>query len=196
MSDIIIPQKADFSHSKDLLLVIDMQKVYLPGNPWACPSIERSAGNIIRLLESGKIPQVIFTEFSAPQSPVGVWKNYNTEYAAINEDPVMNELLDVLKPYTARYPLWSKSVYSSYAIAQLRELAAAADHVVLTGVVAECCVLATAMSAIDAGNRVIYLKDAVSGFSEQNEAETEHLLSCLSPLHTSILCTEEYLSQC
>ena len=77
----------------------------------------------------------------------------------------------------------------------MKELAANADHVLITGVVAECCVLATAVSAIDAGNHVYYIRDAVAGFSEQTETETEHLISYLSPLHTEVMNTEEYLNK-
>ena len=41
--------------NNDLLLVIDMQNVYLPGQEWACPSIIRSSGHIRTLLDSGRI---------------------------------------------------------------------------------------------------------------------------------------------
>ena len=50
-------------------------------------------------------------------------------------------------PYYALF--CPKSTYSSFEIPELCAMAEKADHVVLTGVVAECCVLATALSAID-----------------------------------------------
>ncbi len=180
--------------SKDLLLIIDMQNVYLPGNPWACRKTEEAADQIIRLISSGKAWQTIFTIFTAPSSPTGIWKQYNLENREINENEYLNEIIAPLKPYSQRYPVMEKSVYSSYAIPELRKLADEADHILMTGVVAECCVLFTALSAIDAGHKVYYLKDAVSGFTAQTEAETEHILSCLSPLHTEIMTVEEYLS--
>ena len=36
---------------KDLLLVIDMQNVYLPEQPWACETAARTKENILKLLE-------------------------------------------------------------------------------------------------------------------------------------------------
>lgn len=50
-----------------------------------------------------------------------------------------------------------------------------ARHLVISGVVAECCVLSTVLSAIDAGCKVIYLTDAVAGLSEVSRKETETL---------------------
>lgn len=179
----------------DLLIIVDMQNVYLPNMPWACKKSPIAAENIIKLIESGTIQNIVFTTFMPPKNPVGRWKQYNEEYSDINNDPYMSELMDCLKPYAEHYPVYEKSVYSSYAIPELTELSANADRVLITGVVAECCVLATAISAIDAGAKVCYIKDAVAGFSEQTEVETEHIISYLSPLHTEVLKTDEYLDK-
>mgnify|MGYP000570961584 CR=1 FL=1 len=35
----------------DLLLVIDMQNVYLPDQPWACETVAHTKANILKLLE-------------------------------------------------------------------------------------------------------------------------------------------------
>ena len=92
-----------------------------------------------------------------------------------------------------KYPVYTKSVYSSFAIPQVRELAKHASHVVISGVVAECCVLSTALSAIDAGCKVIYLTDAVAGLNATSQKEAENILSYLSPLHTKLMTTQQYL---
>ena len=68
-----------------------------------------------------------------------------------------------------------------------------ARHLVISGVVAECCVLSTVLSAIDAGCKVIYLTDAVAGLSEVSRKETENIISYFAPLHTVLMTTEEYL---
>lgn len=36
---------------EDLVLVVDMQKVYLKGNPWACENVGKAAENISKLLD-------------------------------------------------------------------------------------------------------------------------------------------------
>ena len=77
----------------------------------------------------------------------------------------------------------------------MAEATAAADRVLLTGVVAECCVIATAMALIDAGAQVVYLKDAVAGQSAAFEERVEEILGALSPVHTSVMTVAEYLAE-
>ena len=86
------------------------------------------------------------------------------------------------------------STYSAYSIEEVRNRATEASCVVVTGVVAECCVLSTVMSLIDAGVYVMYLKDAVAGINEETEKATITILEGLAPLHLSIIDTEQYLS--
>ena len=101
--------------------------------------------------------------------------------------------MDDFKGLQKKYKCYSKSVYSSYSIEQIRKAASNASCVVVTGVVAECCVLSTVMSLIDAGVYVIYLKDAVAGVNNETEEATITVLEGLAPLHLSIMTTEEYL---
>ena len=95
----------------------------------------------------------------------------------------------------SRYPLYSKSVYSSLAIPEVLAAARRADRVIVTGVVAECCVLSTVWALIDAGIYTVYLTDAVSGFDVPKEDATKLVLSGLSPLHVAMMTTEEYLEE-
>jgi nicotinamidase-related amidase len=94
------------------------------------------------------------------------------------------------------YPLYSKSVYSSLAIPEVLSAAREADRVVVTGVVAECCVLSTVLALIDEGIYTIYLTDAVSGFDVPKEEATKLILSGLSPLHLKMMTVDEYLALC
>ncbi len=181
--------------SKDLFLVIDMQNVYASGGAWCCPGTEHAAEKIIDILETGKKDMdVVFTRFIASDAPFGVWKDYNSENNAINEDAYANEMMNVFKEWVKKYPLYTKSVYSSLSIPEVRELVHDHDRVVLSGVVAECCVLFTAMALIDAGIPVIYLKDAVAGIDKDSEHAAEKVLSGLAPLHVKIMTTREYLA--
>ena len=38
--------------TRDLLLVIDLQNVYLPGEEWACPSMPEAVKNIAKIIDS------------------------------------------------------------------------------------------------------------------------------------------------
>ena len=181
------------NNSSDLLLVIDMQNVYTKGQEWACKGIEHASASILRLLNSQKTKQVIFTQYLATEHPDGVWKEYNKVNAAVNSDPWLNEMMPEFLPWVKTYPVFTKSVYSSFAIPEVVKAAKKARHLVISGVVAECCVLSTVLSAIDAGCKVIYLTDAVAGLSEVSRKETENIISYFAPLHTVLMTTEEYL---
>lgn len=190
----------DGSNGKNLLLVIDMQNAYTEFGPWTCPHMERAADNIMTLIETGQFAQVIFTRFDAPQHPVGTWKNYNTINSVVNENIFMNELVPQLAPYAEIYPLYSKSTYSALAIPEIQAAAAECirrdGSVVLTGVVSECCVLATAFQLIDMGCPVIYLTDACAGISDELEEAVIMVLAGLDYVQTTILDTAGYLIGC
>lgn len=179
----------------DLLLVIDLQNVYTEGQPWACCHIRQAARNIRRLLDAGVCGEVLFTRFVPPAQPEGMWREYNRVNAAVNADAFANAMLPEMAPYLERYPLLDKSVYSSFSIPKVREAVARADRVVVTGVVAECCVLSTVLAGIDLGHRMVYLTDAVAGVTPESEAQAEAIVSYLTVPHTEVLTTGAYLEQ-
>ena len=186
--------------NQDLLLVIDMQNVYLPGEEWACPSTMDAADNILRLLPLFSGDRVIFSRFIAPEKPFGRWQTYNEKYAGINSSRYLNDLIDPIRRVTENgsYPVYDKSVYSLMKVPEAGKAAldvtSAGGRLVLTGVVAECCVLSTAFEAIDLGCEVIYVTDAVAGLDEPKEKASELMLRGLSPVHTHLMTTEEYIS--
>ena len=155
---------------KDLLLVIDMQNVYAPGGKWCCPGSEAAAENIKRIIRQ-------------------------TPELDVNADTCANEMLPQFEEELRKYPLCTKSTYSSLSIPQVRQAAARADRVVITGVVAECCVLSTVLALIDEGIPVVYLTDAVAGVSEETQAAAELILSGLEPVHVQRMNTAAYLEK-
>ena len=184
--------------NNDLLLVIDMQNVYTRGRKWACLDAEGVAErtlSVIRTMEQTGNDQIMFTRFLASEQPEGVWENYNRENREVNDSVWDNEMLPEFADALHKYPLYTKSVYSSLAIPEVLEAAKKADRVVITGVVAECCVLSTVFALIDAGIYTIYLTDGVSGLDREKEASTELVLSGLAPLHVSMMTVEEYLRE-
>ena len=184
---------------QDLICVIDVQNVYLPGEAWACPTIGTAMQNIDRILDRASHEQVIFSRYVKPEHPFGRWQTYNEKYQAINDDAWLNELAEPLRSRREKegYRLFDKSVYSLMKVPEAKNAALAATQaggrLVLTGVVAECCVLSTAFEAIDLGCEVIYLTDAVSGLDNEKEAGSALMLKGLSPVHTRLLTTEAFL---
>ena len=179
----------------DLILVIDMQNAYAEGGVWQCRGVEQCSANICRILENVKDEKVLLTKYVAPDNPVGVWKDYNEINREVNEDSFANELMPEYLPYVEKYPCIDKDTYSAAYNKQVRDAAKAAKRVVLTGVVAECCVLATAMSLIDMGCYVVYIKDAVAGISRRTCDATELVLRGLDYVHTKIMTTDEYVKE-
>lgn len=182
----------------DLLLVTDMQKVYTKGAKWACLDTEGAAKKILKLIEEfekEKNDKILFTRFIADEKASGVWADYNLKYADVNKDEWANQMLDEFEGPLKKYPLYTKGVYSSLEIPEVSAACQKAARVVITGVVAECCVLSTVFALMDRGIYVVYLTDAVSGLDRPKELATELVLSGLSPLHVKMMTTEEYLSE-
>lgn len=180
---------------KDLLLIIDMQNIYTTEQEWACLDAEGTADRLNRIIDSGKCENVIFTRFLATEEPEGVWKDYNVKYANINADTWGNEMMPQFSEALKKYPLYTKNVYSSLAIPEVLEACKKADRVIVGGVVAECCVIATVWALIDAGIKTVYLTDGVSGFDRAKEDATELTLSGLCPLHVEMMTVEDYLGE-
>lgn len=181
--------------SKDLLLIVDMQKIYTKGQEWGCLDTEGAAERLLKIIDSKKCEDVIFTRFIADDTPTGVWQDYNIKYDHINRNDWGNEMLDIFNHVLTKYPLYTKEVYSSLAIPEVLEAAKKADRVIIGGVVAECCVLSTVLALIDAGIYTVYLTDGVSGFTKEKEEATELILSGLSPLHVKMMTVDEYLKE-
>lgn len=179
--------------SKDLLLIIDMQNVYAQGGAWNCPGTEAASGRLKKLMHENREKfDVIFTRFLDSKNPEGVWKDYHRENLDISNDAYANEMLSVFEEELRQYPLYTKSVYSSLAIPEVKVAAKEANRVVVAGVVAECCVLSTVMALIDEGDYVIYLTDGVAGIDREAEIAVEKILSGLEPLHVQRMTINQY----
>ena len=179
--------------SKPLLLVVDMQNVYSKGQKWECGNFNRALKSIKLLFDYYKDVNVLFTRYIASDEPKGIWADYNEENAEVNADSWSNEIVEDLAKYTDKYKVIDKAVYSSLSDDEVKMAAESSSCVVVTGVVAECCVMSTVMSLIDAVIYVIYLKDAIAGADDETEKATMKVLEGLAPLHLSIMDTNEYL---
>lgn len=181
---------------KDLLLVIDMQNVYIQGEKWYCPGIEKVAYHIKSLIHKKRnTVDVIFTRFLSPKEPVGAWHRYNRKNGSISKDIYANEMQRIFQKELNDYPLYTKSVYSSYAIPEVQNAVKKAGRVLVTGVVAECCILSTVMDLIDAGSFIIYLTDCIAGTDHESVREVEDILSGFEPIHLKKMTIEDYISE-
>ena len=178
----------------DMLLIVDFQNVYMPGNEWSCPSMPEAMANTVKILGSPHAPDYIMTRYIAPSEPTGRWAVYNEAYREINENSFLSEIADEMSPYAAEGLLFDKSTYSSLDAAEVRSALEGKKAVVLVGVVADCCILATMYDAMDLGYEVVYLYDCIGGVSEESEAEIRALAEIFAPIHTNVMSSDEYLA--
>ena len=151
-------------------------------------------GSTIRIMEAKNRPDCVMTRFVAPSEPVGRWRRYMDAYRHINEDPYLAELAPAMRPYAEKVPVAEKSTYSAVDAPEVRAALAGKSAVVLTGVVADCCVLATMMDAIDLGYEVVYLYDCIGGMTAESEEQCKALAEVYAPVHTTVMTSEEYLA--
>ena len=188
--ELIAPRNA----AEDLLLVVDFQNIYLPGYDWACPSMPADMEHTMKLLDAQCAPECVMTKYVAPAEPTGRWRQYNEAYREINANAFLAQFPEALAPYAARTTVVEKSTYSSMDAPEVLAAMEGKKAVVLAGVVADCCVLATMMDAMDLGYEVVYLYDCIAGVSAQSEAEIRALAEVFSPIHTTVMSSDEYLS--
>lgn len=183
-SDALQAAQADperYDSRDDLLILIDFQNAYLPGQPWECPTVEQSIENTLRILRSPEAPDHVLTKFLPSADPVGRWKQYNEEFAEINADGFLCDLAEPVRPAITDGNVITKHTYSSLKSPAVMAALEGKKRVVLTGVVAECCVMATMMDAIDLGYEVIYLHDCISGLTSENEGIVRLLAESFLP---------------
>jgi nicotinamidase-related amidase len=152
--------------TEPLLVVIDMQEVFRdPESPWATPGFERLAPPIGRLSE-GFGRRVTFTRFVLPERISGSWVPYYERFAEVTE-PERGPWFDLAEPYRS----WANGTVDKPTFSAWGErLSAAAGEpptLVLTGVATDCCVISTALDAVDAGASVRVVADACAGSSAE-----------------------------
>ena len=138
--------------------------------------------NTIKVLSSPYAPDYLMTRFIAPAEPEGRWEQYNEAYREINEDPFLSEIPEALASFASDGKVVDKSTYSSLDAQPVISAMKGKKAVVLTGVVADCCVIATMYDAIDLGYEVVYLY------------EIRALAEVFSPIHTTVMSSDEYLA--
>lgn len=180
--------------NKNLLLIIDMQNAYLPNQVWECANIMDIIPKIESICKNPKYCDIVFTRFIAEKNPIGTWKNYNEKYKDINSSIFLNEIISNFKPYLDKYQVLDKSTYSCYKNDIIKNLIDNHDVVTICGVVADCCILSTALDIIDTGKPLIYLQDAIGEYKLNSGKAVLDIMDNMK-LHVKTLTVEEFLNQ-
>lgn len=161
-------------NSRIVHLCVDMQRLFSTDGPWPTPWMDRVLPVVATL--AGRYPErTLFTRFIPPERAIdmpGIWQRYYTKWKHATREHLDPTLLELLPPLAELCPpatVIDKRRYSAFMESQLlRELQSrGADGLIVTGSETDVCVLATVLSAVDLGYRVVVVKDAICSSSDE-----------------------------
>ncbi|MFJ3698782.1 cysteine hydrolase family protein [Streptomyces sp. NPDC090052] len=161
------------------LVVIDMQWAFAePGSAWSVPRYAQIEPVIDALCErfAGR---TVHTRFVPDPAEPGQWARYYDRWSTMRRPPG-SPLWGLTRHLPDGAPVVSLPTFGKWG----EELAAltAGAPLVLCGVATDCCVLATALAAADAGRAVTVVADACAGADDRSHGDTLRLLGLLSPM--------------
>jgi nicotinamidase-related amidase len=166
--------------SQPWLVVVDMQRVFAAGSPWASPDYAVASAGIRRLLPhfGGR---VVFTRYVAPERPSGAWVPYFEQwpFALVPPDDPLYDLTDEFDP--GEHPVVTLPRFGKWG-PELADATGGTGDLVLTGVSTDCCVLSTALPAADAGIRVRVVADACAGATPEDHRRALDAMALYAPL--------------
>jgi nicotinamidase-related amidase len=166
------------------LVVIDLQHAFRAG-PWATPGFDVAAGHA-RRLAGAFAGRTVLTRFRPPAVAEGGWRDYY-EHWDFARDPGHTQW--ALVDDFAGAPVVELPTLSKWG-AGIEALTGRHPTLVLCGVSTDCCVLMTALAAIDAGARVRVVADACAAEPAAHRAAVE-ILRRRAPLIAVTTAAEE-----
>ncbi|NLG23277.1 MAG: cysteine hydrolase [Actinomycetales bacterium] len=163
------------------LVVIDAQVVFAdPGSEWCAPRFEEIV-EPIRRLAAAFGDRVVLTRWVPPVEKVGSWKPYFEQFAFADQPPDhrLFDLVPAAADLGARHTV-SEPTFGKWG-EQLRAITGPTPHLVLTGVATDCCVISTALPAIDAGAQVTVVSDACAGSDDTNHQQALDAMALYAP---------------
>ncbi|MGR3481252.1 cysteine hydrolase family protein [Salipiger marinus] len=160
------------------LLVIDMQPGFgHPDSPWFTPGYEACAARIDTLLPrfAGR---ALFTRFVPPAKPEGAWRAYYARWPFARAPE--NAGLWAVDARWRHLPSVASLRFSKWREAEA--LLPPEVPVTLCGVATDCCVLGTALEAVDAGRRVDLVQDACAAGSDALHAAALAVMADRAPM--------------
>ena len=160
--------------SKAAHLCVDMQNIFAAGGVWETPWMGRVLPTIEAIADRYR-ERTFFSRFIPPVRPEdrpGRWRHYFERWAKATRRNLHSDELELV-PALARYvppaAVVDKPFYSAFAQSGLYDLlvSKAVEAVVVTGAETDVCVLATTLSAVDLGFRVVIVEDALCSSSDE-----------------------------
>jgi nicotinamidase-related amidase len=163
-----------------LLAVVDMQRLFGdPASPWATPGFDQIVKPIDELVRAFGA-RTLFTRFIVPERWEGSWEPYYRQWRPVTE-PEARPLAELSEPWASRRPqTLDRPTFSKWG-AELRDAAGPSRTLVLCGVATDCCVIATALPAADAGMFVRVAADACAGATDEAHASALTVMRGFAP---------------
>jgi len=151
-----------------------MQRLFAPDGVWPVPWMAAALPHINAVAEA-MAERTVFTRFMPPERPEdmpGAWRRYYENWREVTRENIHPQLLQLMPTLARLVPparVIDKAGYSAFSTPKLQEelRGMRADALVITGGETDICVLATVMSAVDRGYRVILVTDAVCSSSDE-----------------------------
>lgn len=170
------------------LVVIDPQVIFAdPGSEWAAPRFQEIVEPVARLAAAFG-DRVVVTRWVPPAQKQGSWVPYFEKFTFADQAPD-HHLFDLVPAATelgARHTV-SEPTFGKWG-EQLQAITGPTPHLVLAGVSTDCCVISTALPAIDAGAQVTVVSDACAGSDDDNHQRALDAMALYAPqlfVHTS-----------
>ncbi|MDO4411523.1 cysteine hydrolase family protein [Cutibacterium sp.] len=179
--------------SEPWLVIIDPQTIFAsPTSQWGSPAFPDVIGPINRLVEAYH-GHIIVTRWIPSVTHEGSWHDYFQRWAFADrpEDDPLFDLVEEARAWVER-PTVDITTFSKWG-SQLSAITGTYPHLLLTGVSTDCCVIATALAATDAGAWVKIVSDGCAGSSPQNHEAALTVMDLYSP-QIEILTASEALS--
>ncbi|USQ80668.1 cysteine hydrolase family protein [Ornithinimicrobium faecis] len=174
------------------LVVIDPQVIFAdPSSQWCAPKFEGIVEPVRQLAEAfGE--RVIVTRWVPPAQKAGSWVPYFEQFPFADEpaDHHLFDLVPAAAELAARHTV-SEPTFGKWG-EQLRAITGPTPHLVLTGVATDCCVISTALPAVDAGAQVTVVSDGCAGSDDTNHQRALDVMALYAP-QLFVVTSQEFL---
>jgi nicotinamidase-related amidase len=164
------------------LVIIDAQAIFASPatSPWGSPLWDSVMPRIVELAAAHDPDRIVLTRFVADPSLGGSWGAYYDDwpFALVpGADPLYAVVPDLAAydRHVVTAPTFGKWN------ADLRAIAGDQPTLTLAGVSTDCCVIATALPAADAGATVTVVADACAGSTPENHARAIGAMALFGP---------------